>query len=156
MENNATWSEENILASDLWRVEKVPEPMSLEEERAAWKQAVSVLAELGKLGETLRNDPLLLALTDAIVRSKEELARTEDHLERPEGAELHPREHERLKGLLRRSDALGYAHTALYDAEWKNTEIKERALEIVENMEKEATEHFKRYRLEVGIPESTA
>src|SRR5215211_151008 len=98
-----------------------------------------------KLGETLRNDPLLLALTDALVRSKEELARTEDHLARPEGAELHPREHECLQKLLQRSDALGYAHTALYDAEWENTEIKEQVLEIVENMQKEATEHFERY-----------
>jgi hypothetical protein len=38
------------------------------------------LGDLGKLGETLGNDPLLLALTDAMVRAEEELARAEDQL----------------------------------------------------------------------------
>jgi hypothetical protein len=153
---NAAWNEEGILASDVWRVEKSIEPMSDEEQLAAWKQAVAVLRDLGKLGETLRNDPLLLALTDAMVRAEEELARAEDHLARPEGAELHPREEERLRGLLRRSDALGYAHTALCAEEWENDEIQEQALEIMENMRKEATEHFERYRFEVGIPDLSA
>lgn len=133
------------------------EPMSPEEHLAAWKQAVAVLGRLAGLAETLRNDPLLLALTDAIVRTEEELARAEDLLARPEDAELHPREEERLRSLLRRSDALGYAHTALnYEEEWENDEIKEQALEIVEDMRKEATEHFERYRFEVGIPDPTA
>jgi hypothetical protein len=137
-------------------VEKVLEPMSPEEHLAAWKQAVAVLSDLGMLGETLGNDPLLLALTDAMVRAQEELSRAEDRLARPEGAELHPCEHERLRGLLRRSDALGYAHTALNYEEWENDEIKEQALEIVEVMRKEATEHFERYRFEVGIPDRLA
>jgi hypothetical protein len=151
-----TWTEENILASDVWRVEKSIEPMSDEEQLAAWKQAVAVLRDLGKLGETLRNDPLLLALTDAMVRAEEELARAEDHLARPEGAELHPREEERLRGLLRRADTLGYAHTALYNEAWENGELKEQALEIVDKMREEATEHFERYRFEVGIPDLSA
>jgi hypothetical protein len=81
-----TWTEEHILASDLWGVEKVLEPMSDQEEQlAAWRQAVSVLGDLGKLGETLGNDPLLLALTDAMVRAKEELARAEDRVARTRG-----------------------------------------------------------------------
>lgn len=130
--------------------------MSAEEERAAWRKTVKVLDNLCSLSDTLMLDPLILALTDALMRSKEELARAEDRLARPQGAELHPCEHERLKDLLRRADMLGYAHTALYDQEWENTEIKEEALEIVDNMRKEATEHFQCYRSEVGIPDPLA
>jgi hypothetical protein len=153
---NAAWNEEGILASDVWRVEKSIEPMSDEEQLAAWRQAVAVLGRLGGLAETLRNDPLLLALTDAMVRAEEELTRAENRLARPEGAELHPCEHERLKGLLRRADTLGYAHTALCGEEWENGELKEQALEIVDKMREEATEHFERYRFEVGIPDLSA
>ena len=74
---------------------------------------------------------------------------------RPQGAELHPCELGRLNGLLRRADALGYEHTALCSEEWENAEIQEQALEIVENMRKESTEHFERYRFEVCIPDPT-
>ena len=153
---NVTWNEEGILASDVWAIPKNLESMSAEEQLAAWRKTVKVLEGLCSLADTLMLDPLILALTDALMRSKEELARAEDRLGRPEGAELHPCEHERLKGLLRRADALGYAHTALWEDEWENAEIREQALEIVENMEKEATEHFERYRFEVGIPDPTA
>jgi hypothetical protein len=152
---NVTWSEEGILASDVWAIPKSLEPMSAQEERAAWRKTVKVLDGLYSLSDTLMLDPLILALTDALMRSREELARAEDRLSRPQGVELHPCEHERLKDLLRRADALGYAHTALYDEEWENSEIQEQALEIVDNMRKEATEHFERYRFEVGIPDPT-
>ena len=57
MTEKGIWTEENILASDVWRVEKSIEPLSDEEQLAAWKQAVSVLGRLGGLAETLRNDP---------------------------------------------------------------------------------------------------
>jgi hypothetical protein len=153
---NVSWNEEGILASDVWAIPKSLEPMSAQEERAAWRKTVKVLGNLCGMSDALMLDPLILALTDALMRSKEELARAEDRLTRPEGAELHPCEHGRLKGLLRRSDALGYAHTALCSEEWENTEIKEQALEIVDNMRKEATEHFERYRFEVGIPGPSA
>jgi DNA repair photolyase len=153
---NVTWNEEGILASDVWAIPKSLEPMSAEEERAAWRKTVKVLDNLCGLSDTLMLDPLILALTDALMRSKEELARAEDRLARPQGAELHPCEHERLKSLLRRADTLGYVHTALCGEEWDNAEFKEEVLEIVENMRKEATEHFERYRFEVGIPDPTA
>ena len=146
-----TWTEENILASDVWGVETSIEPMSDEERLAAWKQAVSMLGDLGKLGETLGNDPLLRALTDAMVRAEEELARAEDMLARPEGAELHPREEERLQRLLRRSDALGFAYTALSGEEWENADTKAAALEILGELLKEANEQFHRYKQEVGV-----
>jgi hypothetical protein len=153
---NVTWNEEGVLASDVWAIPKSLEPMSAQEERTAWHKTVKVLDRLCGMSDALMLDPLILALTDALMRSKEELARAEDRLARPQGAELHPCEHGRLKELLRRADVLGYAHTALWDQEWENTEIKEQALEIVENMREEATEHFGRYRFEVGIPDPLA
>jgi hypothetical protein len=59
-----TWTEEHILASDLWGVERVLEPESPEEHLAAWKQAVVVLGDLGKLGRrcatTLSCSPLVM------------------------------------------------------------------------------------------------
>jgi hypothetical protein len=70
------------------------------------------LGDFSKFGETLGNDPLLLALTDATVCA-EEVARAEDRLARPENAELHPREEGRLERLLRRSDTLGFAYAAV-------------------------------------------
>jgi hypothetical protein len=102
MTENGTWTEEYILESDVWCVEKSLTPFSDEELRDKWAQAVAVLKDLGPLAETLRNDPLILGLTDALVRAQEELARAEDRLASPEGAELHPREEERLRGMLRR------------------------------------------------------
>jgi hypothetical protein len=140
---NVSWNEEGILASDVWAIPKSLEPMSAQEERAAWRKTVKVLGNL-------------CGMSDALMHSKEELARAEDRLARPEGAELHPCEHERLKGLLRRVSTLGYAHTALCGEEWENGELKEQALEIVDKMREEATEHFERYRFEVGIPDLSA
>jgi hypothetical protein len=140
---NVSWNEEGILASDVWAIPKSLEPMSAQEERAAWRKTVKVLGNL-------------CGISDALMHSKEELARAEDRLARPEGAELHPCEHERLKGLLRRVSTLGYAHTALCGEEWENGELKEQALEIVDKMREEATEHFERYRFEVGIPDLSA
>jgi hypothetical protein len=34
---NITWNEEGILASDVWAIPKSLEPMSAQEERAAWR-----------------------------------------------------------------------------------------------------------------------
>ena len=151
MTENGTWTEEYILASDVWGVEKSITPLSDEHQLAKWERAVAVLKDLGPLAETLWNDPLILALTDALVRAKEELARAEDRIARPEGAELHPREEERLRGMLRRSDALGFAHTALTDAKWVNADIKASALKTLEGLLREANEQFARYKQELGI-----
>jgi hypothetical protein len=110
-----------------------------------------VLGDLGKLGETLGNDPLLLALTDAMVRAEDELARAEDRLARPENAELHPREEVRLQRLLRRSDTLGFAYTGVSGEEWDYADTKAAALQILEEMRKETDEQFDRYKQEVGV-----
>jgi hypothetical protein len=80
---NVTWKEEGILASHLWSIPKSLEPMSAEEERTAWRKTVKVLDNLCGLSDALMLDPLILALTDALMRSREELARAEDRLARP-------------------------------------------------------------------------
>jgi hypothetical protein len=67
----------------VWSIPKSLEPMSAEEERTAWRKTVKVLDNLCGLADTLMLDPLILALTDALMRSKEELARAEDRLARP-------------------------------------------------------------------------
>jgi hypothetical protein len=86
-----------------------------------------------------------------MVRAEEELARAQDRLARPEGAELHPHEEERLQGLLRRSDALGFAHTAVSAEEWGYADIKAATLETLEELRKEANAQFGRYKQELGI-----
>jgi hypothetical protein len=151
MTENGTWMEEYILESDVWCVEKSITPLSDEEQCAKWRQAVAVLKDLGPLAETLWNDPLILALTDALVRAQEELARAEDRLASPEGAELHPREEERLRGMLRRSDALSFAHAAASYEKWANADIKASTLETLEGLLREANEQFARYKQEIGI-----
>jgi hypothetical protein len=152
MTENGNWIEE-YPAHDLWSIEKSITPLPDEEQLAKWEQAVEVIRDLGKLGETLLNDPLLLALTDAMDRAEEERDRLRDRLQRPEGEQLHPREEKRLKRLLRRSDALGNAYTNVLDAEWSSAEMKAGTLGILKEEREEAGEQFSLYKQEVGIPE---
>jgi hypothetical protein len=142
------------LASDLWGVSKAISAMTDEEELRAWEQAVAVLHDFDKLAETLHNDPLLLARTDAMTRAEEELTRVYDRLSRPEGERLHPRERERLEAMIKRSDALSNAYHAIEEQNWKGGESqRKRALEVLREMGGEVDEQFDRYRVECGIPE---
>jgi len=74
---------ENVTWTDMWSIPKSLEPMSAEEERTAWRKTVKVLDNLCGLSDALMLGPFTLALTDALMRSKEELARAEDRLARP-------------------------------------------------------------------------
>jgi hypothetical protein len=74
---------ENVTWTDMWSIPKSLEPMSAEEERTAWRKTVKVLDNLCGLSDALMCDPLILALTDALMRSREELTRAEDRLARP-------------------------------------------------------------------------
>ncbi len=140
------------LASDLWSAGKSISAMSDQEQLEAWRQAVEVLHDFGKLAETLHNDPLLLAVTDAKGRAEEEYARSRDRVHRPEGAELGDFEKETLTALLRRSDALNSAVVALED--WSAIPaVRDEALKVLKDMRDEAGEAFERYRLEAGLPE---
>jgi hypothetical protein len=130
MTENGTWAEE-YLASDLWTGEKSFGPMTPEEERKAWRTTTRMLGHLCGMADDLMLDPLILALADALGRSKEELARVEDRLSRPEDAQLGPREEERLRGLMRRSDALGNALYAYEKNPHKYPEIREETLEAL-------------------------
>jgi len=126
MTEHGTWTEEYYLASDLWATEKSMAPMMLE--------------------------PLILALADALGRAREEERRAEDRISRPEGAELAPREEERLRSMLRRSDALNNALTAVVAEEDVREEIRAECVGVLEEAGREAHEAFERYREEVGIP----
>jgi hypothetical protein len=150
MTENGNWIEE-YPAHDLWRIAKSIEPLPDAEQLAKWEQAVSVLRDLGKLAVTLSSDPLLLALTDAMDRAEEERERLKDRLSRPEGAQLHPRERERLMEMLGRCDALNSASLLVRGDATTEGGAEEAA--IIAAMEEEANEQFELYRAEVGIPD---
>lgn len=152
MTENGTWTEEHVLASDVWGGEKSLTPMTLEEELAAWRKTVGMLDNLCGMADALMLDPLILALGDALGRSREELARVADRLSRPEVAQLGPRERERLQGLLRRSDALNVALDAYERNPDEYPAQREEYLRVLREVNREAHEQFMRYRGEVGIP----
>jgi len=74
-----------------------------------------------------------------------------------ENVKLRPEEEEeRLRALLRRSDALGYAHLAGHRQKRTRADIKSATLEALEEILAEANEQFRRYKRELGIPNPTA
>lgn len=73
-----------------------------------------------------------------------------------ENVKLRPEEDERLRALLRRADALSFAHAAVLGEEWGYAEMKAEALETLEEMRVEAHERFETYRQELGIPDPLA
>ena len=83
-------------------------------------------------------------------RAEEERQRLQDRLSRQEGEQLHPREEARLRGLLRRDDALGTSYIIVLDDERMYPEVKARTLEVLKEMYKEAQEQFTLYKAEVG------
>jgi hypothetical protein len=141
------------LHSDVWGIGKGDfTEYAPEEELKLWREAVKVLDGFCQVADGLRHSPLILALVDAKVRAEEELARAQDRVERPEGVQLSEREDERLMDLMRRSDALGTACTALEDWGVDPKDIAD-VLEILTEMKTEAHEAFLRYRREIGLPE---
>jgi len=126
MTENATWTEERVLASAQWSAGKSMGPMGAEEELEAWRTTKRVLDGLCGMADAPMLEPLILDLADVLGRrTREELARAEDRLSRPEGAQLGPREEERLRGLLRRSDAFSHALSAVGDEEDVHPEGRE-------------------------------
>jgi hypothetical protein len=76
---------------------------------------------------------------------------------RPEGAELHPREEERLTALLHRCDALNNAYWTVFEERGRNNEeTRAEILEVLGELKEEAGEAFDRYRREVGLPKPGA
>jgi len=68
-----------------------------------------------------------------------------------ENVKLRPEEEERLLVLLRRSDALGFAHDAVLGEEWGDPETKAEMLRALEELRIEADERFENYKRELGI-----
>jgi hypothetical protein len=67
---------------------------------------------------------------------------------------LLPEERQKLLTLLRRSDALGQAYDAVWDAEDRGSaEQKAETLWALGEMSAEAHEEFAAYRAELGIPD---
>ncbi len=154
MTENGTWTEDDrYLASDVWGIEKAMETMTPEEELAAWRKTSGMLNHLCAMADSLMLEPLILALADAFNRAREEERRAEDRLSRPEGAELGPREEERLRAMLRRSDAFNNALTAVVAEEGVREEVRAECVGVLEEAGREAHEAFMRYRAEVGLPD---
>jgi hypothetical protein len=136
--------------TDLWSVGKALTFADPDEAAQAWAKTVRSLEGLCQVADALMLEPLQLALVDACGRAREELERALDHEERPEGVQLTAREEERLRDLLRRSDALGNACVAVED--WSaHPQLIASALEVLRSMRDEATHNFEVYRREVGL-----
>jgi hypothetical protein len=152
-ENNNTevWGEIGT-PTDLWSVSKSLTFADPDEAAQAWRKTVRTLEGMCQVADALMLEPLLLAMVDAKIRAEEELERAQDRAERPEGVQLSEREDERLMTLMRRSDALGTACTALEDWGVDPKDIAD-VLEILTEMKTEAHEAFLRYRREIGLPE---
>jgi len=127
--------------------------MAPEEELQAWRTTTQVLDSLCGMADGLVLEPLILALADALDRAREEERRAEDRLTRPEGALLGPREEERLRALMRRSDALSHALCVVEEDDHAYPEIKAEHLRVLEGEHGEASGAFRRYRAEVGLPD---
>jgi uncharacterized damage-inducible protein DinB len=67
--------------------------------------------------------------------------------------ELLPHEEQKLRELLRRSDALGIAYEAVWDEDWDNVEQQAQILWALGEMSAEADERFRSYRRVLGIPD---
>jgi hypothetical protein len=141
------------LHHDLWGISKSITPMSPEDTLEAWRKTVEVLEALCPLADALGLEPLLLAFTDATDWADEELARARDRVERPEGVKISSREDERLGAMLARSDALNNALATIEDHPCPSTRAQQQMLEVLGELQREASEAFERYRREVGLPE---
>ena len=153
MTENGTWTEERVLSSAVWGEGKSMGPMTPEEELEAWRTTTRMLDSLCGMADWLMLEPLILALGDALRRAREEERRVEDRLTRPEGADLGPREAERLKTLMRRSDAFGNALDALECEETIYPDVKAEYVGVLREEFRTASEQFSRYRAELGLPD---
>jgi hypothetical protein len=106
---------------DLWSVGKALTFADPDEAAQAWRKTVRTLEGFCQVADALMLEPLQLALVDARARSGEELERALDHEERPEGVQLTQKEEERLRALMRRSDAFSAACVAVDD--WAGGEV---------------------------------
>ena len=78
--------------NDLWRCEKVFD-YGPEKNLEVWATASHVLEGLAEMGDALGNDGVVVALTDAMIRAKEEVRRHRSEVRmRREWAEKQPTE----------------------------------------------------------------
>jgi hypothetical protein len=142
------------LHSDVWGIGKSDfSGYTPEEELKLWREAVRALDGFCQVADGLNHNALILATVDAKVRAEEELERTRDRAERPEGVELTESEQERILALMHRADALSNACAAMEDWTSSSPEFLARYLPILNEMRTEAHDAYLRYRREIGLPE---
>lgn len=117
---------------------------------AEWRQAAQILDTLMPLAEQVSGDPLVIAVGDALQRTKLEAERADEreNSEKNEGGRS-PGEDARLLNLLRRTDALNNARTMIEDhvpdagfAEGHRQDV----LSELDELHEEAQEAFKQYK----------
>jgi hypothetical protein len=141
------------LASDLWGIEKSFGEYTPAEEQKVWREAVRVLDGFCQVADGLNHEPLILALVDAKVRAEEELRRAQDRAERSEadGADLHPRERERLEDMLMRSNALSNAIAVRVNHDNPERYGYAEEMAVLEEMRRETDQALERYKAEAGL-----
>ena len=78
--------------NDLWRCEKVFD-YGPEENLEAWKEAAMMLEGFAQMSDAFDNEPMVVALTDTMIRAKEEVKRASAEVRmRREWAERQPAE----------------------------------------------------------------
>jgi hypothetical protein len=98
--------------------------------------------------DILRNTP-----GESSAKRSSRAERARDRAERPEGLQLSEREDERLGAMLARSDALNNALATIEDHPCPSTRAQQQMLEVLGELQREASEAFERYKLEIGLPE---
>ena len=124
---------------------------------AEWKKAVEVLRDLMPLADHT-TVALTIAVGDALSRASEEAERAHERETTPEDEKdrfgLSPAEAGRLKGLLRRSDAVGNARTFVEDHVPESDGRRYSVLRDLDLLLDELNDEFYRYRRELGISDS--
>ena len=120
-----------------------------------WEKAVEVLRDLMPLADHT-TVALTIAMGDAVDRAREEAERAREREATPEDEKdrfgLSPAEAGRLKGLLRRCDAVGNARTFVEDHMPENDGRRYSVLRDLDLLLAELGDEFYRYRHELGVP----
>ena len=119
-----------------------------ERELEVWEKSVNYLELFAFIADV---PSLKVALEDALGRAREELERAQDRHARPEGAELLPRERERLRQLWTRSNALGNAHALMAADDPADRGRHAEELLVLKAMQEEADGALARYKLQAGF-----
>ena len=139
---------------NLW----LDEPLYWREILAAeWEKAVEVLRDLMPLADHT-TVALTITVGDALQRASEEARRAQEREAASEEGEdrfgLSPGEHERLKALLHRCDAVNDARTLIEVHVPEDTRLRDDTLDELVDLYAELHGDFQAYKKELGVPTS--